>query len=99
MIFQALLLEQETSEPERMVERRSYLNLLRGIIEGELNERQRAAIIGVHVQGLPMDTVAAALGLTRNALNKLLHDTRKRIKAQLQAQHLTEGDILAAFED
>jgi RNA polymerase sigma-70 factor (ECF subfamily) len=98
-IFQALLLEQATIEPERIAERRNYLNLLRQIIERELNERQRAAIVGVHLQGRSMDDMAAALDLTRNALYKLLHDARKRIKARLQAQHLTEGDILAAFED
>jgi RNA polymerase sigma-70 factor (ECF subfamily) len=46
-----------------------------------------------------MDEVAAALGLNRNALYKLLHDARKRIKARLQAQHLTESDILAVFQD
>lgn len=98
-LFQALLPEQGAVEPEQMAERRHYLNLLRKIIEGELNERQRAAIVGVHLRGLPMDEVAAALGLNRNALYKLLHDARKRIKARLQAQHLTESDILAAFQD
>lgn len=98
-LFQAVLLEQEAVEPERTAEQRHYLALLSDIIATELNERQQAAIRGVHVQGLPMDVVAEALGLTRNALYKLLHDARKRIKAGLQARHLTEGDILAAFED
>ncbi len=98
-LFQALLSEQGAVEPERMAERRQYLNLLRDIIENELNDRQRAAIVGIHVQGLSMDEVASALGLNRNALYKLLHDARKRIKARLHAQHLTEGDILAAFQD
>jgi RNA polymerase sigma-70 factor, ECF subfamily len=98
-LFQALLPEQGAVEPERMAERRAYLKLLRDIIEKDLNDRQRAAIIGVHVHGYPMDVVAAGLGLNRNALYKLLHDARKRIKARLQAQHLTEGDILAAFQD
>ena len=98
-VFQNLLQQQGAVEPERLAERRAYLKLLREIIETELNERQRAAIVGVHLQGLAMDEVAAALGLTRNALYKLLHDARKQIKARLQAQHLTEGDILAAFED
>jgi RNA polymerase sigma-70 factor (ECF subfamily) len=98
-LFQALLLEQGTVEPEQVAERRHYLNLLRRIIEEALNERQRIAIVGVHLQGLSMDEVASALGLNRNALYKLLHDARKRIRAGLQAQHLTEGDILAAFQD
>jgi RNA polymerase sigma-70 factor (ECF subfamily) len=100
--LKALLAEREAAgqvDPEHLAERRRYLDLLRGIIEKDLNDRQRLAIIGVHWEGLPMDDMAVRLGLTRNALYKLLHDARKRIKARLLAHHLTEGDILAAFED
>ncbi|MBI3762475.1 MAG: sigma-70 family RNA polymerase sigma factor [Chloroflexi bacterium] len=99
--FQAALSDRDALgrvDPDQMVERRYYLNLLREIVETELNERQRAAIVGVHLQGRSMDEVAAALGLSRNALYKLLHDARKRLKARLAARHLSEGDILAAFE-
>jgi RNA polymerase sigma-70 factor (ECF subfamily) len=96
-IFQSLLADQETGEPEHLAEQHDYLALLQHIIETELNERQRAAIVGVHRLGLSMDEVAEMLGLNRNALYKLLHDARQRIKARLLARHLTEGDILAAF--
>ncbi len=86
-------------DPERLAERRYYLNLLREIVDTELSERQRAALVWVHWQGRSMDEVAGALGLSRNALYKLLHDARKRLKAELVARHLSQGDILAAFED
>jgi len=89
----------EPVEPEHYVEQHAYLELLMNIIATELNDRQRLAVIGVHWQGRSMEEVAAVLGLSRNALYKLLHDARKRIKAKLAAQHLTEGDILAAFEE
>jgi RNA polymerase sigma-70 factor (ECF subfamily) len=98
-VFQALLAEPGRMEPERQAERRRYLTLLRDIIETELSERQRAAIVAVHWQGRSLDEVAAALGMNRNALYKLLHDARQRIKARLLARHLTESDILAVFED
>jgi len=96
-IFQSLLADQGAGEPEHLAEQHDYLALLQHIIETELNERQRAAIVGVHRLGLSMDEVAEMLGLNRNALYKLLHDARQRIKARLLARHLTEGDILAAF--
>ena len=89
----------EPVEPEHLVEQHAYLELLTNIISTELNDRQRMAIIGVHWQGRSMEEVAAVLGVTRNALYKLLHDARKRIKARLAAHYLTEGDILAAFEE
>jgi RNA polymerase sigma-70 factor (ECF subfamily) len=89
----------EPVEPEHLVEQRAYLQLLTNIISNELTDRQRLAVIGVHWQGRSMEEVAAVLGLTRNALYKLLHDARKRIKAKLAEHYLTEGDILAAFEE
>ena len=98
-VFQSLTADKEKSEPEHVAERRNYLALLLDIIETELSERQRLAIIAVHWQGRSMDEVAETLGLTRNALYKLLHDARKSIRDQLLARHLTQGDILAAFEE
>jgi RNA polymerase sigma-70 factor (ECF subfamily) len=89
----------ESVDPEQTAERRYYIRLLREIIESELNERQRAAIVGVYLQGCAMDEVAGALETSRNALYKLIHDARKRIVARLRARQLTQGDILAAFED
>ncbi len=98
-VFQSLAADKEKAEPEHVAERRNYLALLREIVETELSERQRAAITGVHWQGRSMEEVADALGITRNALYKLLHDARKSIRDQLLARHLTQGDILAAFEE
>lgn len=97
--FQALLSDREKVDPEQLAEQRYYLALLREIIETELSERQYTALVAVHWQGRSMDEVAAGLNLTRNALYKLLHDARKSLKARLQARHLSEGDILAAFRE
>ena len=98
-LFQTLVSEGEKVEPEQLTERRYYLRLLQEIVQTELNERQRQALLAVHWQGRSMDEAADALGLTRNALYKLLHDARRRLKAALYARHLSVGDILAAFED
>jgi RNA polymerase sigma-70 factor (ECF subfamily) len=96
--FQALLAEGQRAEPEHLAEQREYVALLRRIVETELNERQRAAVVGVYWLGCSMDEVAEALDVSRNALYKLLHDARLRIKARLTARHLTPGDIRAAFQ-
>ncbi|HLE26825.1 MAG TPA: sigma-70 family RNA polymerase sigma factor [Anaerolineales bacterium] len=98
-VFEALLSVQEGAAPEQQAQRRAYLELIRQIINQELEPRQRAAIIGVYWQGYEMDAVAEALDLNRNALYKLLHDARKRIKARLSTRRLTASDILAAFQD
>lgn len=99
LILQSSKAGREKIDPEQEAARRYYIRLLHEIVDTELNERQRMAIIGVHWQGHSMDEVAAVLKINRNALYKLLFDARKRIKARLRARRLTQGDILAAFED
>jgi RNA polymerase sigma-70 factor, ECF subfamily len=84
---------------ERQIEQRAYLELLRDLIATQLTERQRAAIIGIYLQGYSMDEVADALDTNRNALYKLLYDARKRLRDALLAGHLTQNDILAAFDE
>lgn len=98
-LFQSLLGEQESVDPEQLTLRKTYLDLIFRIVNEELEPRQRQAIVAVFWEGRPMDEVAASLGLNRNALYKLLYDARQRIKAKLSARHLTEGDILGAFQD
>jgi RNA polymerase sigma-70 factor (ECF subfamily) len=98
-LFQSLLGEQGLADPEQLSQRKIFLELIFQIVDEELEPRDRTAILAVFWEGRPMDEVAASLGLNRNALYKLLHDARKRIKAKLLAHHLTEGDILGAFRD
>ena len=74
------------------------LQLLLHIIQTELNEQQRQAILLVHFAGYSMQEVASQLGTSTNTLYKILFDARKKLKAHLLAHHLSGGDILALFE-
>lgn len=56
------------------------------VINEELSERQRSALVALTVEGAPMDVVADRLGTNRNALYKLLHDARKRLRLRLEAR-------------
>lgn len=82
----------------RQIEQRAYIELLRTLVDQELTERQRAAIVGIYLLEYSTEEVAAALGTDRNTLYKVLHDARKRLKAALLSRHLTPNDILAAFD-
>jgi RNA polymerase sigma-70 factor (ECF subfamily) len=85
-------------DPDLASERQDYIELLVNVIRQELTERQRLAIVAVHFQGRSMDEVAKQLGISRNATYKLLHDARRKIKAQFEERHLGAGDIMALFE-
>jgi len=52
------------------------------------------AVIG----GMPLEEVARRMGTNRNALYKLLHDARQRLKKRMLARGLSPQSVLAAFE-
>lgn len=84
--------------PEQQAVQQTLLEVVRRTMTEKLTERQRMALIAIRVQGIPMDQVAAELGTNRNALYKLLHDARMRLKNELAATGLSADEILAAFE-
>ncbi len=83
---------------EQVAERDAILILVRRILERDLTPRQRSAIVGLAVHGQPMEQVASQLQTDRNALYKLLHDARLKLKRSLEKEGLSPEEILAAFE-
>ncbi len=84
--------------PEVMAEQADVLRRLQGMMQEELTEKQRLAITILSVHGLPMEEAARRMGMERNALYKLLHDARLRLKRRLARDGLSPGEILAMFE-
>lgn len=98
-VLMDLLQEERTADPQQMVEQQRLILLLRRVIDEHLTDLQRTAVVAVYFEGRSMAETAARLEMKPNALYKLLHDARKRIKRQLQLRHLSAGDILALFEE
>lgn len=84
--------------PERQMLQRTLLDALREIIATELTDKQRQALVAVRIHGMPLEEVARQMGTNRNALYKLLHDARLRLKKRMLAKGLSPQDMLAAFE-
>ena len=93
------ILEDTHATPEQKVERADMMDRIRRVIDEELTERQRRAIIMLGMQGMPMEEAAKRLKTNRNALYKLLHDARLRLKQRLETEGLDAQEVLAAFED
>ena len=93
------ILEDSRTTPEESAERADMLARVRRVIDEELTERQRRAVIMLGLQGMPMGEAAKRLNTNRNALYKLLHDARLRLKQRLQTEGLTAQEVLAAFEE
>jgi RNA polymerase sigma-70 factor (ECF subfamily) len=86
-----------SASPHQQVLQRSYLDMLRRLIASELTDRQRQAIIAVPIHGMPLEEVARRMGTNRNALYKLLHDARQRLKQRMLDEGVSPDDVLAAF--
>lgn len=85
--------------PERQTERVDLLARVTRMLNEELTDRQRQAMTALALQGLPLEEVARRMGTERNALYKLLHDARLRLKRRLAREGLTPAEVLALFAE
>jgi RNA polymerase sigma-70 factor (ECF subfamily) len=83
--------------PEQQAIQRTLLSTLRRIIATELTDKQRQALVAARIYGMPLEEVARRMGTNRNALYKLLHDARQRLKKRMMAEGLSPQEVLAAF--
>jgi len=92
------LLADPHASPETSAERADMLERVRRIIDEELTERQRQALLLLGVQDMPMEEAARKLKTNRNALYKLLHDARLRLRTRLATEEIAPHEVLSLFE-
>ncbi len=83
--------------PELTTNQQLALGTVLRLIDEALTDRQREAMTRVVLEGTPMDIVADELATNRNALYKLLHDARMRLKKALIEEGLAAEEVLALF--
>ena len=83
--------------PEQLTFQNMVLGELRRMVDEELTDRQREAVVAVILEGMPISEVARRMGTNQNALYKLLHDARRKLKRQMEAAGLSPQEVLAAF--
>ena len=66
-------------------ESRALLETVRGGIRSALTPRQRQVLVAVVLEGVPIDVLAERPGSNRNALYKMLHDARRRLRSHVAA--------------
>lgn len=91
------ILADDAPSPENITSRHGMIAVVHRLIIEELTEKQREAILNVMVYGIPLEELAVSMETNRNALYKLIHDARVRLKQRLEAEGLTPEDVLAAF--
>ena len=73
------------------------IEIIRNVIERDLTDKQRRVLIMIVFNEVPMDEVARQLGTNRNAIYKMLHDARRKLKSGLQARGFDVFEALILF--
>jgi RNA polymerase sigma-70 factor (ECF subfamily) len=98
--FTPAILTDPDASPEQEAAQSDILTMVQELIETELTDRQRTALLAVVQGGMPMDQVAEKLGTNRNALYKMIHDARKRLQKKLEEKTgMTALEVMAMFEE
>lgn len=84
--------------PENAAERAEAMAHVSRLIEEALTEKQRTALVAAVIQGLSTNEIAQKMAMKPNAVYKLLHDARLRLKRSLTQEGLTPADIISVFE-
>lgn len=92
------LLADSHAGPETSAVRADMLARIRRIMDEELTDKQRQALTLLGIQDMPMEEAARRMKTNRNALYKLLHDARLRLKRRLAQEDLNAQEVLSAFE-
>jgi RNA polymerase sigma-70 factor (ECF subfamily) len=81
-------------DPHQHAEAAGILAEVRRVVEDDLTAHQRRIFTAIVVDGIPLDALAARLGLQRNAVYKVIFDARGKIRRALVAKgHLDDPGL------
>ena len=96
--FTPALLTSPGSSPEDETARRDLLRQVEKLIFEELTDKQRNALLAIVQDQFPLPVVAERMQTNPNALYKLLHDARQKLKQSLEEKTgLSAQELLAMF--
>ena len=83
--------------PERTVMQAEVQQIIQEVIEHELTEKQRQVLVLMVLHEVPLDEVVRHFGTNRNAVYKMLHDARRKLKSGLMMHGLEVDQMLTLF--
>ena len=84
------------ASPDTDAETAELLRAVTQAIADALTERERAVLIALTVDDVPIDVLAERLATTRGAVYQTLHNARRKLRARLGAQGLAPRSQRAA---
>jgi RNA polymerase sigma-70 factor (ECF subfamily) len=97
--FSTRIIEAESTmaAPDQSALQSEVRHVIQDIFEHDLTDKQRRVLILMVLHEVPMDVVVEDLNTNRNAIYKLLHDARRKLKSGLQARGFEVSEMLALF--
>ena len=86
-----------TVNPERAALQAEVWATVREVINQELTDRQRQALKAMVFDEVPLDEVVRHFGANRNAVYKLMHDARRKLKSRMEARGFGMQKIMDLF--
>lgn len=97
--FTPAILTDPAHSPEEETTQRDIMDIVERLVDEELTERQRTAMLAMLQGEMPISEIAEKMDTNPNALYKLLHDARKRLQSRLEEQAgLNAAEVLALFD-
>lgn len=87
----------DAGNPSLNAERGSVWRQIVSVLENDLTERQRQALVTTQLNGVPLPEAAKMMNTNTNNLYKLLYDARLKLKKTLMAQGLDAAYIMELF--
>lgn len=81
-------------QPQAALERQGMLEDLYLVINEKLTPNQRQALLA-ELGGMPQEVIGRRMGRNRNAIYKLTHDARKRLKRELESRGYSPADLVS----
>lgn len=88
----------DSFEPSIQREREAIIEMLHGFVQKNLTDKQRVALLA-ELKEVPQEEIAKHIGSNRNAVYKLTHDARKRLKQEFKSVGYEFADIQAIFSN
>jgi len=83
--------EHSAPTPAVRAERSALLGAIQTGMRTALTPHQRQVLVALALNGVPIDVLADRLGSNRNALYKTVHDARRKLRAELEANGFEGG--------
>lgn len=91
------ILPDDAVGPHSIAEQSDLMGYLQQVMDEELTDYQKKAIQLIGMMDVPMDQAAELLGSNRNAIYKLMHDARLRLKRRMARDGMSVSEFISHF--